>query len=141
MTTIPAVKAALVTILTAALPNTQVVYGPGTSVTLLKQRFLIVGESVTGQLTPTAMNNSTGTEQYTVDMLAVVSIPGTNAALADTQVLADFAAAIAAIQADSHLGGLNLNASVDGTFEMVPIDNEAGRACSIRFPVSVFAVS
>jgi hypothetical protein len=139
VSSIPAVKSALVAILSSALPNTQVIYGPGTTVTTLRSRILVVGESVTGTLTSTSIDLSSGTEQYSINMLASVSISGTNGPLADTEALADFAATVAAIQDDPHLGGNTLTATVDGSFELSETANDSGRSADVRFPVNVFA--
>lgn len=138
MSSIPAVKTALKVLLAAALPNTQVVYGPASSVTTLGQRVLEVGV-VTGTLDVTGMDLRSGTEQYSVMLTASTSIPGTDQTEADDAALADFQAAVTAIRSDPTLGINNLAASVSGTFEMPESAVASGRSAAVRFPVTVIA--
>jgi hypothetical protein len=145
VTTVPAAKAALVTILTAALPATQVIYGPGSSVTVTTPRILVVGSaqpdspSVTGVVTPTTVDGLHGTEVYDITVEESVTIIGTFSQGAESDALADVATAIATVQANPALAGAGTHASVDGGFDLSEADNELGRAVVVRFSVHVQA--
>lgn len=150
MTSVGAVKARLVEILTLALPATgsfpasQVVPGP-VDVTTLRSRALEVG----GNSTPldfdvTSLDLSTGTRKYTLILTASVSVAGTDMAVAEDQAEADFLAAVAAIRANPSLGLENLSAQVFGNGELVestlPASQQRseGRSAAVRFPVLIF---
>jgi hypothetical protein len=145
VTTVPAAKAALVTILTAALPATQVIYGPGSSVTVTTPRILVVGAAqpdsqwVTGVITPTTVDGLHGTEVYDITVEESVTIIGTFSQAAESDALTDVATAIATVQANPALAGAGTRAAVDGGFELSEADNELGRAVVVRFSVHVQA--
>lgn len=137
--TIPVVKARLVSILTAALPDSQVTYGPEAA--SLKSHVVLVG-NVTGTITPSNLPSSSVTEQYVVNMAVSVSTRAdlkTNTEAA----LADYSAACAAILTDVTLGlsQIDVAARLDGSFELSETADDEGRTTTIRFPVTVFAVA
>lgn len=140
MTSIGEVKDALVTLLTAALPDTQVVVGPA-DVTTLKQRACEVGGASTPlDLQVTAFDGSSCTGTYTLTITTSVSLPGTNESLAEDQAVADFKAAAVAIQSDQTLGLENVSATVTGAGELVESSAASGRSAAVRFPVVIFSI-
>ena len=144
MSTVPAVKAALVSLLTTALPSTQVIYGPATSVTVTEDRLLTVGK-VTGDRQFNSMTGQTTSERYTVELVASVDLAGTSQQAADELVLADYAAAELAIREYSGGSDLGLAASgvqqvlPTGEFELVEQADADGRHAAVRFSVAVIA--
>lgn len=138
MTGIAAAKDALVTLLDAALPDTQVLTGPA-DVTTLTSRVLEVGsESTPVQFDPSNLTGTSVTATYTLTLTASVSLAGTSLSAAEDLALADFAAAVAAIQSGPSLGLWNVNASVVGSGELVESAGANGRSAAVRFPVDVF---
>ena len=139
MTSIPAVKAALVSLLTPLLPDTQVIPGPP-DVTTLAPRALVVGDRSTPiEVMVTSLDGRSGTETYTLTLTASVSLSGTDLGLAEDLAVSDFTVAVAAIQADSSLGLENLNATVVGAGELVEEASGQMRSAAVRFPVEIFA--
>jgi hypothetical protein len=140
--TIPAVKAALVTVLAAALPNTQVIYGPSGAVTVTEDRLLTVGK-VTGSRELDSMSLDTAAERYTVELVASVDLAGTSQQAADEMVLADYAAAEQAIREYPTGPNLGLGAGVQvlptGDFELAEQADADGRHAAVRFVVNVYA--
>lgn len=138
MTSIAAVKDALVSLLDAALPDTQVLSGP-VDVTTLGSRVLEVGsESTPIQFDPTNLTGTSIAATYTLTLTASVKLAGTSLSAAEDLALADFDAAVAAIQADETLSLLNVAASVVGSGELVESAGASGRSAAVRFPVVVF---
>lgn len=138
MSSIDAVKARLVEILAAALPETQVIPGP-VDVTTLTERVLEVG----GETTPIEVDVSgldllTGTEKYTLALTISVSYSGTDLDAPETVAVADFRTAVAAIRADMSLGLLNLSATVTGQGQLEETSDAQGLSAAIRFPVAIF---
>jgi hypothetical protein len=134
------VKDRLVELLTAALPDTQVIVGPA-DVTTLRNRALVVGgESTPIDLQVSAFDASSSTATYTLMLTASVSLPGTDESMAEDQAVADFAAAAAAIQADQNLGLENVSATVTGAGELVESSAASGRSAAVRFPVVIFSI-
>jgi hypothetical protein len=132
------VKTNLVTILSAALPSSQVVSGP-IDVTTLKPRALEVGSATTPlQFDPSSLDGRSGTELYTLTLTVSVSLSGTDLSGPEDLAMADFAAAVAAIRADPSLGIANLNATCSGAGELVESATASGRAAAVRFPVEIF---
>jgi hypothetical protein len=116
MSSVPAVKAALVTLLTAALPNTQVIYGPGTAVTTTTGRILTVGKVTNGLRDLDSMAIGTTEERYTVALAFSVDLPGAGTlATAVTQVFADYTAAELAIR--EYAGGPDLGLAAQGVLQ------------------------
>ena len=77
--TIAAVKSALVSTLSSALPSAQVIYGPRGAVTVTKPQIVVVGDvrglhEVIG-LSP--LGNDVA-ERYEVDIVVSVTLPGAN---------------------------------------------------------------
>jgi hypothetical protein len=144
VSSIPAVKAALVSILSAALPDTQVIYGPSTAVTTTSSRILTVGR-VTGRRESDSIGLATTREEYTVELVASVDLASTSQQSADELVLADYAAAELAIReypAGPTLGleaaGV-LQAVPFGEFELSELADGDGRHAAVRFGVDVIA--
>ena len=139
MTSIGAVKDALVTLLTAALPYTQVIVGPA-DVTTLKNRTLVVGgESTPMELRLTNFDGSSSDAIYTLTITVSVSLPGTDESKAEDMAVADFNAAVAAIQADQALGlDANFSATVTGAGELLESSSASGRSAAVRFPVVIY---
>lgn len=139
MSSIALVKAALVAILTPALPDTQVIPGP-VDVTMLRSRVLEVGgESTPILIQVTSLDGSSRTETYTLMLTASVSQSGTILGVAEASAVDDCAAAVAAIVANPSLGLDNLNATVTGNAELTESANAQGRSAAVRFPVEIFA--
>lgn len=139
--TIGAVKARLVTVLAAALPSTQVEYGPISKTTLPPRVLEVGGESTPLTVAVSDLAGSSGTETYILTLTASVSLSGVDLALAETQAVADFRAAVAAIQADGTLGLDNVSATVSGSGELNGISGAWGRAVAVRFPVEIFTAN
>jgi hypothetical protein len=139
VSSVPAVKAALVTVLTAALPNSQVIYGPIESVSTAKSRVLSVGGAV-GTREVTNLGLTSATERYTVELLASVALSGYQQQTADEAALADYEAACDAITAAGPDLGIGNGSSItpEGEFELTEVATENGRAAQVRFAVSVF---
>jgi hypothetical protein len=138
VSSVGAVKTALVTILGAALPSSQVVSGP-IDVTTLKPRTLEVGSTSTPlQFDPSSLDGRSGTELYTLTLTVSVSLPGTDLTDSESLAVADFRAAVAAIRADPSLSLANLNATCTGAGELVESATASGRAAAVRFPVEIF---
>jgi hypothetical protein len=136
---IPAVKAALVSILTTALPNTQVIYGPVTAVTTTTPRVLTVGRAL-GRRELDGLSLTSCSEQYAVDLVASVDLGGTGQQSADDLALADYAAAETVIRADPTLGlSGTIQALPTGEFELMEQADENGRHAAVRFSVQVYA--
>jgi hypothetical protein len=139
---IPTVKAALVSVLAAALPSTQVIYGPVTAVTTTGSRVLTVGRAV-GRREQDALGTTTASEQYTVELTNSVDIAGTSQQAADEQALADYVAARAAVDADSTLGITSLATvqvlATGADFELLELADDDGRHAAVRWSVSVYA--
>lgn len=137
---IPTVKAALVTVLTAALPATQVIYGPVTAVTTTTDRVLTVGK-VIGRREADSMSMSSASEQYTVELVNSVDTAGTAQQAADELVLADYAAGMAAVMADLTLGitGFAVSVTPFADFELAEQADDNGRHAAVRWAVSVYA--
>lgn len=139
---IPAVKAALVSVLAGALPDTQVIYGPKEAVTTTGPRILTVGR-VVGSRELDSMSLDTSSESYTVDLVASVSLAGTSQQAADDLALADYAAAEVAVR--EYPGGptLGLGDGIrvlpTGEFELAELADENGRHAAVRFSVRVYA--
>ena len=138
MSSIGAVKAALVTILQAALPDSQVVPGP-IDVTTLGPRVLEVGGASTPLLFDvTDMAGLSGTETYALILTVSVSSPATALAVPEDTACGDFIAAVAAIRANPSLGLTALNATCTGEGELVDSSTSSARAAAVRFPVEIF---
>lgn len=138
MTALSAVKDALVVLLTAALPDTQVIPGP-VAVTTLTGRVLTVGsESTPIQFDPSNLTGTSVTATYTLTLTASVSLAGTDLSAAEDLALADFASAVAAIQSNDTLALSNVSASVVGAGELVESAGANGRQADVQFPVVIF---
>ena len=137
---IPTVKAALVSVLAAALPASQVIYGPVTAVTTTTARVLTVGRAQ-GRRDLDSLSLSTAAEQYTVDLQVSVDIPGgSTQQTADEQALADYAAAEAAVRGNPTLGlSGTIQVLPTGAFELLEQADPEGRHAAVRFSVAVYA--
>ena len=131
-------KARLVAVLSAALPDSQVVHGPIGKTTLTNRVLEVGGESTPIQVTPTNLTGTTCSTTYTLTLTVSVSLATTEMASAEDLAAADFSAAVAAIQADETLGLTNLTATCDGFGEMTENADASGRSAAIRFPVVIF---
>ena len=135
MTTISTVKALLVGTWSAALPGTQVVYGPLSTAGTLGPKALSVGD-VAGRLDVSDLAQQSSTEAYTVNCLISVALAGNNQQTADDACIAIFDAAVDAVR------GItldNVSVTVSGDFELTETANASGRAAELTFPVAVFA--
>lgn len=146
MTTVPAVKTALVAVLAAALPATstlpaaQVIYGPIEAASSTGPRVLSVGGAA-GTRDMSNLGMTSSTESYTVTLLASVMLSGYQQKLADEAALADYEAACDAITAAGPDLGLGNGSSIypDGQFELQEFATPEGRAAQVRFSVTVVA--
>lgn len=146
MSTVPAVKAALVTLLTTTLPDTQVIYGPSTAVTTTKPRIVTVGKVTNANRDLNTMGIDTTEERYTVDLAFSVDLPGAGTlATAVSQVFADYAAAEIAIREYPAGPDLGLAASgvlrvlMTGDWESDEQADSDGAHAAVRCSVAVIA--
>ena len=145
MSSVGAVEARLVEILTPLLPAVgpfsacQVVTGP-VSVTTVRGRVLVVGDADATQiaLNVTSMDLSSGSKAFPLIIRASVSVAGTDLSVAQDRAEADFAIAVAAIQADPSLGFENLSASLVGGALLEKSAVAQGRMAAFVFPVQIF---
>lgn len=138
MTTIPAVKAALVTLCASTLPSSQVIYGPITSVTTTTGRVVCVG-NVAGIRDLDSLAMTSTVERYTVDLSVFADLPGTNMQAADEQALSDYEDLVTAILANFTLGLGNVEVVPTGEFELREKADSDGRHAAVTFSVSVTA--
>jgi hypothetical protein len=140
VSTIPAVKAGLVSVWTTALSGALVIYGPLSAVTTTPARVLSVGR-VSGTRDSADMSSSAVSETYSIECLVSVAFSGTSQQMAEEQALADYETACDAVNAlrpDLGLGaGMTVRAL--SSFELDEVANEHGRAAQIRFSIQVFA--
>ena len=148
MSTVPAVKAALVTLLTATLPSTQVIYGPVSAVTTTTGRIATVGKVTNANRDLNTMTIDTTEERYTIDLAFSVDLPGAgNLATAVTQVFADYTAAEVAIR--EFTGGPDLGLAAQGVLRALMTgdwesDEQAdieGSHAAVRCSVAVIATN
>jgi hypothetical protein len=139
MTTIPAVKAALVALVEATLPDTQPIYGPISSVTTTGPRVLAIG-NVIGTRELDSLSLSSTVERYTVDLAVSVDYVGTDQQSASNAALSDYEEMVDAILADITLGvpGV-LQVLPTATFELREQADSDGRHAAVLFAVSVTA--
>lgn len=140
MTSIGAVKDALVEILAAACPSAQVIPGPADVTTLGNRAVVVGGETTPVDVQVTDLAGTSGTATYTLTITASVSLPGTDESKAEDMAAADFAASVAAIEADSSLGLADVSATVSGAGELFETSGAAGRSAAVRFPVMVYTI-
>lgn len=138
MTSIPAVEAALVAIFAATLTSSQVFYG---TPHLTGGRICIVGSSdLLGRVDVSSLGLATFTESYDVPVQLVVSAQGSTLAAVTALVMADFAAAQAAVRDNPTLGVLVGGiAQTTGEFTMVRKADTDGQEADVLFSVSVYA--
>lgn len=134
MTTVPTVKAALVTVL--ADVDAQVIYGPASSVTVTKPDVLSVGR-VRGTQEFQSLDMSSGTESYVVDCEATSSVAGVSQQSADETALAIFDAARLLVNA--HFFGDGVVVKCMSDFELDEKADGNGRHAIVRFSVRVTA--
>ena len=136
---VAAVKAALVSVLTSALPDTQVIYGPVTAVSTTRPRVLTVGKA-TGRRDLDSLTLGSVAETYAVDLVCSVDLAGSVQQAADEAALSDWAVAEAAIRADITLGLLGtVQAVPTGDFELLEQADAEGRHAAVRWSVLVYA--
>jgi hypothetical protein len=141
MTVIPAVKAALVTLATATLPASQVIYGPITAVTTTTGRLVSIGR-VIGTRDLDSLSLGSTLERFTVDIAIYVDLPGPDSAvqrMAEEQALSDYEDLVSAVLDDITLGLGNVSALPTGDFELREISDANGRHAAVTFSVSVVA--
>lgn len=143
MTSIPAVKAALVSVLTAALPNSQVIYGPVTAVTTTSGRILTVRGAI-GTRELDSLSLLTTAEQYVLELVVSVDVQaGSSQQDATELALADYAAAELAIREHPTAPTLGLGDGIKvlptGEFELSEQADSNGRHAAVRFGVQVYA--
>jgi len=148
VSTVPAVKAALVTLLTTTLPSTQVIYGPLSAVTTTTGRIATVGKVTNANRDLNTMTIDTTEERYTIDLAFSVDLPGAgNLATAVTQVFADYTAAEVAIR--EFTGGPDLGLVASGVLRVLMTgdwesDEQAdteGVHAAVRCSVAVIATN
>ena len=146
MSTVPAVKSALVALLTSILADTQVIYGPKDAVTTTRPRITTVGKVTNANRELNSMAIGTTEERYTVDLAFSVDLPGAGTlSTAVSQVFADYAAAEIAIREFS--GGPDLGLAAQGVLQALPtgvweFDEQAdpdGSHAAIKSSVAVIA--
>jgi hypothetical protein len=137
VTSIPAVKAELVSVLAAALTDTQVVYGDRRAVTVAGPRLLLV-KGAQGRSDFSDLASASSVELYEIECEASGSIPGTLQQVADELALAVFDAAVAAINAHDFVAAQKVQAT--GSFVLTEEPTERGRSAAVKFYVAVQAV-
>jgi hypothetical protein len=146
MSSVPAVRAALVTLLTATLPDTQVIYGPLSAVTTTKARVATVGKVTNANRDLNTMGIDTTEEQYTIELAFSVDLPGAGTlATAVSQVFADYTVAEVAIR--EFAGGPQLGLAASGVLRVLMTgdwesDEQAdieGAHAAVRCSVAVIA--
>jgi hypothetical protein len=146
VSTVPAVKAALVTLLTTTLTDTQVIYGPSTAVTTTTERIVTVGKVTNANRDFSSISIGTTEERYAVDLAFSVDLPGAGSlATAVTQVFTDYTAAEIAIRELS--GGPDLGLAAQGVLQALmtgawELDEQAdsdGAHAAIKSSVAVIA--
>lgn len=136
MSSIPAVEAALVEVLTAALPEVQVIDASRDSVSVTKSAILTFGD-VQGVREFTDMANAGGTEQYTIPWTIAKAVPGS--AIPKAQVLDWFEAACVAINAhDFSAAAPNGRVKATGEFRFQTLADKDGREAAVKSSVEVF---
>lgn len=135
---ISAVKAALVEVLTEALPQSQVIYGSRAAVTVTGPRLALVGR-VLGRRDVSSLDLGMS-ELYTVEIQNSVSLATVEQQMADDLALADYDASVTAIRADITLGlPGSLQVIPTGEIELVEVASEQSRDAVVRWYVNVLA--
>lgn len=137
MTSISQVKTALQTALAAALPASQVIYGPVASVSALASRVVEVGSDDTPGTLHVDFNGKVSRREYQLKVTVSVSLATSDMKTAEDQAEADHAVALATISANKKLGFSDVSCRTDGTFVMKLTANKDGRAAAVEFPVMV----
>jgi len=148
MSTVPAVRAALVTTLNAALSGVQVIDGSPVSVTTLGGDLFVIGK-VTGVRSAGSQNRirtttrnipfTTAQDEYTIELIISVSraTPGETTALVQR---ADdiYEAACDAIEATEGLGVDGVKEALPtGEFDFEPVSDSNGRYVTVNFGLDV----
>lgn len=150
MSTIPAVRAALVSLLVAALPDVQVIDGSPVGPTTLSQDVLMIGR-VSGQRSAGSQNRirtttrnvpfGTSQDEYTVEFVISVSRPGagetTNVMTIADNIFEDARQAIEATD-DLDVDGV-YEALPTGEFEFNPTADSNGRYVTVAWGLDVTA--
>lgn len=138
------VKDQLVKLLGAALPDSQVIYGPATSVSIVGDRILTVG-NIEGDDALDSMTGETESERYIVELIISVDLSASHDQQTCTEMaVADFYAAKRALR--EYPGGFDLGLG-PGDIQVVPTTrfqlqeqaDREGRHCMIKFGASVLA--
>jgi hypothetical protein len=140
VSTVAAVKVALVAVVRAAVPDAQVVYGPATGVSLDADKLITVG-TVTGVSELDSLSATTTAEDYRVDVIFSFTLPGADTQQLVTQtVLADWLAVKAAVLASQDLGVAGvLAARPTGDFRLTETADPGGRNAALVTGVQVRA--
>lgn len=139
MTTVSAAKTALKALLVAALPSSQVIYGPASSVTTLGSRVVEVGGPETQVRYETDFNGNPTLRTYVLPVTISVSQPGTDISTVEDLAEADAETAVTTIANNRSLGLSNLRAKVDGNYVLMLKADETGRSAAVRFDVTIVA--
>lgn len=145
MTTLPVVLTALTELAKATLgADWQVINGPVRSITVTKERMLLIGdEPVSGRRDLDSMSLLTTAEQYTVPLVANVDLPGTDQGAADAAALAAYEAIEAAVRTHPDGPNLGLGDSIQalptGEFSLQRQADDDGRHAAVRFSIFIFA--
>jgi hypothetical protein len=141
MSTIPAVKAALLTLFTAALPDAQVIYGPRGNAEFTKPSIVEVGGARGTIGTP-----SLGLREdadYVIEVTISVTIPSGTQQAATEAADVLWAAAKATLRnppgGSLHMPGVSVQPI--GEFELTETPSPDGPNAAIRFGVHVLALS
>jgi hypothetical protein len=131
------VKTALVTLFQAALPNSQVIYGPRDNASVISGRVVVVGSDDTEfDVQPDSLGMSTS-EEYILPCVLSVSLPGSDQNEADTQAFDDYAACRDAVSADPSLAGAGVFAYPLGVNRHHPVADSNGRSAAVFFGIQV----
>jgi hypothetical protein len=141
VSTVPAVKAALVALFTAALPDAQVIYGPRGTVTFTEPNVVTVG-NVTGTVGSASMNLREA-EDYVIEVTVSATLAGPDTQRAATEAADALWVAAKAVLRAPPGGSLGVagvtSAQPVGEFGLTEISDSNGRNATIQFGVHVLA--
>lgn len=141
MRTVPAVKAALVDLLTPVLTDAQVIYSGRSSVTITKNKIVTIGTRAVGDSEFTALDRTGGgLERYRLDCQVQVTLVGTGLEAADSAAGDLWTAVCDAINAHQFSTDGTLIVTASGSFEFESAADKDGRYSSVKFGADVVAV-
>jgi transcriptional regulator GlxA family with amidase domain len=138
MSTVPAVKAALVALFAGNLPGAQVLYGPRGP--LVGPSIVEVGD-VSGTVEQASLNAARVTERYVVEVIVSCTIDGPDVQQDATEAALALYGSAEVLVRSTDLGVPGVVAHSTGEFELAETAMAAGRNAAIRWGVAVHANS